>query len=162
MKFSLITRQYETQSIVCCLLLRLVTLVHNLASHNQTYLYAAAWQAKRQRHRERRSSGAGWKVRKATTSPDSDRSFTLAVLESQSFMYKITLGIIQAAISHIVQFSDIVLLFRKPLSFQSWPNQVQHQACLVMPSFHYSKYSWKTKHQAPISTTFSVTSWEGW
>ena len=33
--------------------------------------------------------------------PDSDRSFTLAALDSQSFMCKTTLRIIQAAISHI-------------------------------------------------------------
>ena len=32
---------------------------------------------------------------------DSDRSFTFAVLDSQSFMRKITLRIIQAALSHI-------------------------------------------------------------
>ena len=38
--------------------------------------------------------------------PDSDRSFTLATLDCQSFMCKITLWIIQAAISHIGYNND--------------------------------------------------------
>ena len=59
-------------------------------------------QAKRQRYRAIRRSGAGRKVRKdyEGCDPDSDQSFTLAALDSQSFIRKITLRIIPAAVSH--------------------------------------------------------------
>ena len=139
--------------------------IFNSASDNQIYLYQAiccrqnAKDIGQEEAVEQGGNTGKWGSDDEGGDPDSDQSFTLAVLDSQSFMRKITLQIILAAISHNgteLQFSDIALLFRKPLSFRAWPNQVQHQACVVIPSSHYS---WMTMHQAPTSTTFSVISW---
>ena len=65
----------------------------NSASDNQTYLYAAA---PRQRHRARRSSVAGWKVRKATTRAAIQTATGVSPLQRN-----VTLRIITATISHI-------------------------------------------------------------
>ena len=123
------------------------SMISNLASDNQTYLYAAGQTPETSGKKKQRSRAKSEEIDDEGGDPDSDQSFTLAALDSQSFMRKITLQIIPAAISHngtAPQFLDIVLLFRKPLSFQAWPNQVQHQACVAIPSSHYS---WRTKHQ---------------
>ena len=119
-------------------------MIFNSASDIQTYLYAAGQTQETSGKKKQRSRAEGEESDDEGGDPDSDRSFTLAALDSQSFMRKITLRISPATISQNcteLQFSDIVLLFRKPLSFQAWPNEVQHRAYVVIPSSHYS---WKT------------------
>ena len=119
-------------------------MILNSASDNQSHLYASGQTPETSGKEKQRSRAESEESDDEGVDPDSDRSFTLAALDSQSYTRKITLRIILAAISHNgteLQFSDIVLLFRKPLSFQAWPNEVQHQAYVVIPSSHYS---WKT------------------
>ena len=103
----------------------------NSASDKQTYLYVAGQTRETWGKKKQRSWAESEESDDEGGDPDSDRGFTLEVLDSQSIVRKMTLRIIPAALSHNgteLQFSDIVLLFRKPLSFQAWPNQVQHQA----------------------------------
>ena len=72
-------------------------------SDDQTYLYAAGRHAKGIGQEEEAEQGAWWKWAlqesdKEGCDPNSDRNFTLAALDSQSFMRNITLWIIPAAI----------------------------------------------------------------
>ena len=77
------------------------SMISNLASDNQTYLYAAGQTPETSGKKKQRSRAERWESDDEGGDPDSDSCFTLAVLDSQSFMRKITLRIIQAALSHV-------------------------------------------------------------
>ena len=76
------------------------SMISNLASDNQTYLYAAGQTPETSGKKKQRSRAKSEEIYDEGGDPDSDQSFTLAALDSQSFMRKITLQIIPAAISH--------------------------------------------------------------
>ena len=94
--------------------------------------------------------------------PDSDLSFTLTVLDSQSSMRKITLLIISAAISHVdtrwnAAANKGTIIFGHCASLQ----ETSFISSVTKPSTASSlwiMFFWKTKHQAPTSKTFSATS----
>ena len=75
-------------------------MIFNSAPDNQTYLYAAGQTPETSGKKKQRSRAERWESDDEGGDPDSDSCFTLAVLDSQSFMRKITLLIIPAAISH--------------------------------------------------------------
>ena len=94
--------------------------------------------------------------------PDSDLSFTLTALDSQSSMRKINLRIISAAISHNdtrwnAAANIGTIIFGNCASLQ----ETSFISSVTKPSTSSSlwiMFFWKTKHQAPTSKTFSVTS----
>ena len=87
-------------------------MIFNSASDIQTHHYAAGQTPETLGKKKQRSRAESEEKDDEGCDPDSDQSFTLAALDSQSFMRKTTLRIIPAAISHNgteLPISDIVL-----------------------------------------------------